>query len=91
MAPLKLPAVKSKAKGGKGKGKGKAKQLHIDYATVDSARASAPADWSAEAWLEEGTRQEEQGERYQVGPKAARHLLNALTCYRLAARRGGST
>lgn len=81
MAPLKLPAVKSKAKGGKGK----AKQLHIDYATLDSARASAPADWSAEAWLEEGTRQEEQGERYQVGPKAARHLLNALTCYRLAA------
>ncbi|GAA5972449.1 hypothetical protein JCM8115_002209 [Rhodotorula mucilaginosa] len=78
MAPLKLPAVKSKAKG-------KAKQLHIDYATLDSARASAPADWSAEAWLEEGTRQEEQGERYQVGPKAARHLWNALTCYRLAA------
>lgn len=78
MAPLKLPAVKSKSKG-------KAKQLHIDYATLDSARASAPADWSAEAWLEEGTRQEEQGERYQVGPKAARHLWNALTCYRLAA------
>lgn len=83
MAPLKLPAVKSKAKGSTGKGK--AKQLHIDYATPDSARASAPADWSAEAWLDEGTRQEEQGERYQVGPKAARHLLNALTCYRLAA------
>lgn len=89
MAPLKLPAVKSKVKGSKGKGK--AKQLHIDYATLASARASAPADWSAEAWLEEGTRQEEQGERYQVGPKAARHLLNALTCYRLAAAAAATT
>ncbi|KWU43201.1 hypothetical protein RHOSPDRAFT_26457 [Rhodotorula sp. JG-1b] len=38
-----------------------------------------------------GTRQEEQGERYQVGPKAARHLLNALTCYRLAATEGTET
>ncbi|GAA5874488.1 hypothetical protein JCM3774_005733 [Rhodotorula dairenensis] len=78
MPPLKLPPKKPK-------GKGKAKQLHIDYATPDSARASAPADWTAEHWLEEGTRQEEQGERYQVGPKAARHLANATTCYRLAA------
>ncbi|GAA5987625.1 hypothetical protein JCM10908_007143 [Rhodotorula pacifica] len=76
MAPLKLPPKKPKGKG---------KQLHIDYATPDSARASAPPDWTAEEWLEEGTRQEEQGERYQVGPKAARHLANASTCYRLAA------
>lgn len=43
MAPLKLPPKKPKGKG---------KQLHIDYATPDSARASAPADWTAEHWLE---------------------------------------
>ncbi|GAA6004184.1 uncharacterized protein JCM10292_007279 [Rhodotorula paludigena] len=73
MAPLKLPK------------KGKSKQLHLDFRSLDAARASAPPDWDSEAWLEEGTKQEEQGERYQVGAKAARHLSNAAVCYRLAA------
>ncbi|GAA5896355.1 hypothetical protein JCM6882_000994 [Rhodosporidiobolus microsporus] len=65
--------------------KGKSKQLHIDYASTDSARASAPSDWTDDDWLAEGTRQEEQGERYLTGPKAQRHTQNALVCYRLAA------
>lgn len=43
MAPLKLPAKKPKGKG---------KQLHTDYTTLESARATAPSDWSAEEWLE---------------------------------------
>ncbi|BGP48910.1 hypothetical protein JCM10450v2_004789 [Rhodotorula kratochvilovae] len=72
MPPLKLPK------------KGKGKQIHIDFSTPDAARASAPPDWSADEWLDEGTRQEEQGERYQAGAKAARHFSNAATCYALA-------
>ncbi|GAA6044538.1 hypothetical protein JCM8097_000485 [Rhodosporidiobolus ruineniae] len=76
--PLRLPP-KPKAS------KGKSKQLHIDYSTLDAARASAPSDWDSDDWLTEGTRQEEQGERYQSGPKAARHYTNSTTCYRLAA------
>lgn len=50
MAPLKLPP--KKPKGAQSKGKGKQKQLHIDFASLDSARASAPADWNADEWLE---------------------------------------
>ncbi|GAA5900143.1 hypothetical protein JCM8208_002028 [Rhodotorula glutinis] len=73
MAPLKLPK------------KGKGKQVHIDFASLDSARASAPSTWSADDWFDEGTRQEEQGERYQAGPKATRHCNNAAVCYALAA------
>ncbi|TNY21009.1 hypothetical protein DMC30DRAFT_222403 [Rhodotorula diobovata] len=72
MPPLKLPK------------KGKGKQVHIDYATPDSARASAPSTWTGDDWFDEGTHQEEQGERYQAGPKATRHLNNAITCYALA-------
>ncbi|GAA5844433.1 hypothetical protein JCM9279_006301 [Rhodotorula babjevae] len=73
MAPLKLPK------------KGKGKQVHIDFASLDSARTSAPSTWSADDWFDEGTRQEEQGERYQAGSKAARHCNNAAVCYALAA------
>ncbi|GAA5826507.1 hypothetical protein JCM11251_002402 [Rhodosporidiobolus azoricus] len=74
--PLRLPPKPKK---------GKSKQLHIDYTSTDSARASAPSDWTEEDWLAEGTRQEEQGERYIIGPKAQRHCQNSITCYRLAA------
>ncbi|GAA5923913.1 hypothetical protein JCM3775_005546 [Rhodotorula graminis] len=73
MAPLKLPK------------KGKGKQVHIDFASLDSARTSAPSSWTADDWFDEGTRQEEQGERYQAGPKATRHCNNACVCYALAA------
>ncbi|GAA6048413.1 hypothetical protein JCM3770_003746 [Rhodotorula araucariae] len=72
MPPLKLPK------------KGKGRQVHIDFASPETARASAPSDWAADEWLDEGTRQEEQGERYQAGAKAARHYSNAATCYALA-------
>ena len=72
MAPLKLPK------------KGKGKQVHIDFTSLDTARASAPSSWSGDDWFDEGTRQEDQGERYQAGPKAARHCTNAAVCYALA-------
>ncbi|GAA5878551.1 hypothetical protein JCM8547_008791 [Rhodosporidiobolus lusitaniae] len=74
--PLRLPTKPKK---------GKSKQLNIDYTSLDSARSSAPGDWDDENWLQEGTRQEEQSERYLAGPKAQRHAQNALTCYRLSA------
>ncbi|GAA6003019.1 hypothetical protein JCM10207_001948 [Rhodosporidiobolus poonsookiae] len=74
--PLRLPPKPKK---------GKSKQLHIDYASPDTARATAPSDWQLDDWVQEGTRQEEQGERYIIGAKAARHCFNAITCYRLAA------
>ncbi|BGP25290.1 hypothetical protein Rt10032_c04g1876 [Rhodotorula toruloides] len=81
MAPLKLPK----------RGKGKAKQTHIDFSSIDSARASAPQGWTRDDWLQgedsgaEGDRQDEKGTRYQAGSKAARHFANATVCYRLAA------
>ncbi|BGP16953.1 hypothetical protein JCM10213_007398 [Rhodosporidiobolus nylandii] len=65
--------------------KGKQKQVNIDYSSLEAARTSAPADWTHDDFLEDGTKQEEQGERYQIGAKAARHFHNATTSYRLAA------
>ncbi|KAK4334901.1 hypothetical protein RTBOTA2_003648 [Rhodotorula toruloides] len=73
MAPLKLPK------------KGKQKHTHIDFSSLDTARASAPAHWAHDDWLEEGDRQDENGTRYQSGSKAARHFTNSTVCYRLAA------
>ncbi|BGO92092.1 hypothetical protein NBRC10512_000823 [Rhodotorula toruloides] len=73
MAPLKLPK------------KGKQKQTHIDFSSIDTARASAPQDWGPDDWLQEGDRQDENGTRYQSGSKAARHFTNSTVCYRLAA------
>ncbi|BGP32769.1 hypothetical protein JCM10296v2_004553 [Rhodotorula toruloides] len=73
MAPLKLPK------------RGKQKHTHIDFSSLDTARASAPAHWARDDWLEEGDRQDENGTRYQSGSKAARHLTNSTVCYRVAA------
>lgn len=68
----------------KPKFKPKSKQPNISFDSLDTAKSTAPPSWLADDWLAEGTRQEEQGERYQSGPKAARHINNALTSYRLS-------
>ncbi|GAA6060032.1 hypothetical protein JCM10212_001029 [Sporobolomyces blumeae] len=65
--------------------KGKQKQVVIDFSSLDHAKASAPSSWDHDAWLDEGVRQEEQGERYQFGAKATRHFSNASTSFALAA------
>ncbi|GAA5971212.1 hypothetical protein JCM11641_004187 [Rhodosporidiobolus odoratus] len=80
--PLRLPPKPKK---------GKQKQINIDYTSPETVRTSAPSDWQPDDFLAEGTRQEEQGERYQSGPKAQRHTHNAVTCYRLAASLSPST
>ncbi|GAA5910490.1 uncharacterized protein JCM6883_003026 [Sporobolomyces salmoneus] len=65
--------------------KSKQKQVVIDYTSVESAKSSAPSDYDHESWLEEGIKQEEQGERYQFGAKTTRHYTNAVVCFSIAA------
>ncbi|GAA5934749.1 uncharacterized protein JCM15063_003057 [Sporobolomyces koalae] len=65
--------------------KNKQKQVVIDYTSLESAKSSAPASYDYGSWLEEGIKQEEQGERYQSGNKATRHYSNAVICFSLAA------
>ncbi|KAL8292211.1 hypothetical protein RQP46_001677 [Phenoliferia psychrophenolica] len=74
----KLPRGTSKVK----KGPTKAKAVVIDFSS--EAKALASVDWDSESWLEEGLRQEGNGERYQHGPKAARHFSNAALSFRLS-------
>ncbi|GAA5866958.1 hypothetical protein JCM1840_005920 [Sporobolomyces johnsonii] len=68
---MRLPPKKSKQK------------KPIDFTTPQSAVASAPS-LDYEGWMQEGVKQEEQGERYQSGAKAARHYSNAVVCFAVA-------
>ncbi|KAI5477571.1 hypothetical protein MNV49_006159 [Pseudohyphozyma bogoriensis] len=76
--PLRLPP----------KNKGKSKAPPIDYTSTQSAIASAAND--ADAWLEEGIKQEGQGERYLSGAKALRHYHNAIVAYAASAQLSSS-
>ncbi|GAA5911913.1 hypothetical protein JCM5296_006644 [Sporobolomyces johnsonii] len=68
---MRLPPKKSKQK------------KPIDFTTPQTAVASAPS-LDYEGWMQEGVKQEEQGERYQSGAKAARHYSNAVVCFAVA-------
>ncbi|GAA5871270.1 hypothetical protein JCM16303_000701 [Sporobolomyces ruberrimus] len=65
--------------------KSKQKQVVIDFSSVESAKSSAPSSYDHESWLEEGIKQEEQGERYQFGNKTTRLYTNAVVCFSIAA------
>ncbi|GAA5919987.1 hypothetical protein JCM1841_004415 [Sporobolomyces salmonicolor] len=69
---MRLPPKKSKQK------------KPIDFTTPQTAVATAPS-LDYEGWMQEGIKQEEQGERYQSGAKAARHYSNAVVCFAVAA------
>ncbi|GAA6017223.1 hypothetical protein JCM11491_001858 [Sporobolomyces phaffii] len=65
--------------------KSKQKQVVIDFTSIESAKSSAPPTFDYDSWLEEGIKQEEQGERYQFGNKTTRHYANAVVCFSIAA------
>ncbi|GAA5952871.1 hypothetical protein JCM3765_002992 [Sporobolomyces pararoseus] len=65
--------------------KSKQKQVVINFTSIESAKSSAPPDYDHESWLQEGIKQEEQGERYQFGAKTTRHYSNAVVCFSIAA------
>ncbi|GAA5977122.1 hypothetical protein JCM5350_003226 [Sporobolomyces pararoseus] len=65
--------------------KSKQKQVVINFTSIESAKSSAPQDYDHESWLEEGIKQEEQGERYQFGAKTTRHYSNAVISFSIAA------
>ncbi|KAM0748496.1 hypothetical protein T439DRAFT_327758 [Meredithblackwellia eburnea MCA 4105] len=78
------PRIPKNLSGSKPKGKGKSKAIPIDFSSPQAAQATAP-DLDADSWLEEGSKQESNGERYQFGAKSVRHYENAIVCYSLSA------
>jgi hypothetical protein len=56
----------------------------IDWTSTATALGSS--NFNSSQWMEEGVRQEGQGQRYQYGDKATRHYSNAVIAYRVASQ-----